>query len=52
MINHYYKKAKQRLSSKKKFIKNLFKVNKQKNSGVLRLNQMMFELLIIRKFLQ
>ena len=38
VTNHYYKKAKQSFSSKKKFIKKLLKVNKQKNSGLLRLN--------------
>ena len=40
---------KQRFSNKKDFIKNLFKVNGKKISGVLRLNQMS-KLLTISKF--
>ena len=52
LINHYHKKVKQRFSTKNWFLKRFFKVKENNNSGVLRLNQMMSKLLIIRKFLQ
>ena len=43
---------KQKFSNKINFIKNLFKTNEKKNSGVWRLNQIMSKLLIISKCLQ
>ena len=49
IINHYYKKLKQRFSNRKDFIKNLFKVNQKKTLGVLKLNQVMPKLLAISK---
>ena len=52
IINHYYKKVKQKFSNEDNFIKNLFETNEKKNSGLLRLNQIMSKLLIISKCLQ
>ena len=40
---------KQRFLTKKDFIKSLFQVNEKKNSGVLRLNQIIPKLLTISK---
>ena len=42
-------KSETKISTKKRFIKNLLKINEKKNSGVLRLNQIMFKLLTISK---
>ena len=47
IINHYYKKVKQKFSTKKDLY--LFKVNEKSNSGVLRINQLMSKLLTISK---
>ena len=50
IINHYNKKVKQRFSNKKDFIKNFFIVI-EKNSGVLRLNQIVSKSLAVSKCL-
>ena len=52
VINHCYKKVKQRFSTKKRFIKNLLKVSEKNNSDVSRINQIMSKLLILSKRLQ
>ena len=52
VINHCYKKLKQRFLIKKRFIKNLLKVSEKNNSGVSRINQIMSKLLVLSKRVQ
>ena len=49
IINHCYKKVKQRFSTKKDLYKNLLKVSKKNNSDISRINQIMSKLLVLSK---
>ena len=49
VINHCYKKVKQRFSTKKRLIESLLKVSEKNNSYVSIINQLMSKLLILSK---